>query len=113
MDTDLKPQFQKFAMTRYIAFYLPYFHFTPENDEWWGQDLLNGQMFSKLENYLGDIPNRKHLQIGDYDLRLPETREAQASLARQYEIEGAATGTIASVMGKDKEHRKMIWHHFF
>ena len=74
---------------RLIAFYLPQFYPTSYNDEWWGKG------FTEWTNVVQGRPHFKdHYQphlpadLGFYDLRLPEAREAQADLAREYGIHG-------------------------
>lgn len=72
-----------------IAMYLPQYHPTKNNNLWWGKG------FTEWTNVARARPlfkghEQPHIpgELGFYDLRMPEARQAQADLAKEYGIYG-------------------------
>ena len=75
---------EKKNKTDVIAFYLPQYHPTPENDEWFGKGFTEWQSVGNAKplfknHYQPKVP----ADLGYYDLRLAEVRNEQAQLAKE------------------------------
>lgn len=74
---------------RAIAFYLPQYHPVPENDAFWGAGFTEWRnVVQARPRFAGHEQPHLPADLGFYDLRLPEIRQAQAQLARAAGIHG-------------------------
>ena len=77
------------SKARVIAFYLPQYHPTKHNNEWWGKGFTEWTNVGKAKPlFKGHYQPKVPADLGYYDLRLPEIREEQARLAKEAGIEG-------------------------
>ena len=82
---------------RVIAFYLPQYYPIPENDKVWGKGFTEWTNVGRAKPlFRGHYQPRVPADLGYYDLRMSEVREAQAKMAQEAGIEGF-----------------MYWHYWF
>lgn len=78
------------ATVKALAFYLPQYHTFPENDQWWGKGFTEWTNVKKgrprfKTHYQPRVP---HVDIGYYDLTMPDNLKQQAKLAKEHGIYG-------------------------
>ena len=75
-------------MSKFIAFYLPQYHPTPENNEWWGPGFTDWRSVNMAKPlFRGHVQPKIPADLGYYDLRLEATRIQQGEMAQKYGID--------------------------
>lgn len=83
------PSDSRLPRLRPVAFYLPQYHPTPENDAFWGKGFTEWRnVVTARPRFQGHTQPHLPADLGFYDLRLPEARAAQADLARAAGLHG-------------------------
>lgn len=78
-----------FSKPQVLAMYLPQFHETPENNQFWGKGFTDWYSVKQAEGYFeGHEQPKVPLDENYYDLSDPSAIKQQASLARSYGIDG-------------------------
>jgi 2-polyprenyl-3-methyl-5-hydroxy-6-metoxy-1,4-benzoquinol methylase len=102
MDTEVNPYSAEYeneasfeghsADVKVVAYFLPQFHATPENDKWWGTGFTEWTNTKKaLPIFPGHYqPREPHADIGYYDLSDVSALKKQAEMAKRHGINGFA-----------------------